>query len=66
MWLHCQDWEAASRVAEQHDPPSLTDVLLAQAQAAAAQQQYQLAESVLLRARRPDLALKMYRCMPLM
>ncbi len=61
MYLHAQDWDAAARVAEQHDPPSITDVLIAQAQAAAAQQQWQLAESVLLRARRPDLALKMYR-----
>lgn len=48
-------------LAERYDPASTTDVLCAQAKALAERGQQQLAESVYLRAKRPELALKMYR-----
>lgn len=31
MYMHNQDWDAAMRVAEQCDPASIVDVLMAQA-----------------------------------
>jgi intraflagellar transport protein 172 len=30
MYIHNQDWESSMRVAEQYDPASVTDVLVAQ------------------------------------
>ena len=61
MYLHTQDWDAAMRVAEQCDPTAITDILTAQAAAAAAAGQYQTAESLFLKAKRPEAALAMYR-----
>ncbi|GBF87714.1 intraflagellar transport protein [Raphidocelis subcapitata] len=56
MYTHARDWEAALRVAEEHEPDAVPDAgdLAASGQLAAA-------ESVFLRARRPDAALEMYR-----
>eukprot|EP00798_Chlamydomonas_sp_ICE-L_P014195 gene14195-20165_t len=61
MYIHTQDWDAGMRVAEQYDPASVSDVLIAQARSATERQQYQVAESMYLQAKRPELALKMYR-----
>ncbi|WIA40104.1 hypothetical protein OEZ86_013511 [Tetradesmus obliquus] len=61
MYLHNQDWDAAMRVAEQSDPTAVMDILAAQASAAAAAQQFPLAESLYLKAKRPEGALAMYR-----
>uniref|UniRef100_A0A7S3QV19 Intraflagellar transport protein 172 homolog n=1 Tax=Dunaliella tertiolecta TaxID=3047 RepID=A0A7S3QV19_DUNTE len=61
MYIHNCDWDAAMRVAEAYDPPSMSDIMLAQAAAAAEAQQHQLAETLFLKAKRPELALKMYR-----
>lgn len=61
MYMHNQDWESAMRVAEQFDPTSITDILVAQARSLIDRKQYSVAESVYLKAKRPDLALKMYR-----
>ncbi|KIZ07625.1 Intraflagellar transport protein [Monoraphidium neglectum] len=61
MYIHAQDWEAALRVAEGHEPESVGDVLAAQAQALADSGQLSAAESVFLKARRPEAALQMYR-----
>lgn len=61
MYLHTQDWDAAMRVAEQCDPTAIMDILTAQAAAAAAAGQYQMAESLFLKAKRPEAALAMYR-----
>lgn len=61
MYLHNKDWEAAMRVAEQYDPTAITDILLAQACDLAEAGQYQLAEAMYLKAKRPEVALQMYR-----
>lgn len=61
MYLHNHDWDAAMRVAEQYDPTAIMDILTAQATAAAEANQYQLAESLYLKAKRPEAALAMFR-----
>ncbi|KAF5830572.1 intraflagellar protein IFT172 [Dunaliella salina] len=42
MYIHNCDWDAAMHVAEAYDPPSMSDIMLAQAAAAAETQQHQL------------------------
>mmetsp|Transcript_26109 Transcript_26109/g.57041 ORF Transcript_26109/g.57041 Transcript_26109/m.57041 type:complete len:1764 (+) Transcript_26109:195-5486(+) len=61
MYIHNQDWDSGMRVAEQYDPASVSDVLIAQARSAIERKQYQLAEAMYLKAKRPELALKMFR-----
>lgn len=61
MYIHNEDWDAASRVAEAHDPAAGAYILLAQAQVLSDGKQYGLAEAAWLRAQRPDAALQMYR-----
>ncbi|XP_078486595.1 intraflagellar transport protein 172 homolog [Ciona intestinalis] len=61
MYVHNQDWEGAQRVAEQHEPDSVNDVLIGQARIAFEQKEFQQAEAYLLRAQRPDLTVKYYR-----
>ncbi|CAL4073000.1 unnamed protein product, partial [Meganyctiphanes norvegica] len=61
MYVHAQDWESAQRVAEAHDPDSVGDVLVGQAKVAFSDQDYPRAEALLLRAQRPELAVKFYR-----
>ena len=61
MYVHAQDWENAQKVAEAHDPESVADVLVGQAKLAFAQKNHPKAESLLLRAQRPELAVKFYR-----
>ncbi|GMH45662.1 hypothetical protein BSKO_13619 [Bryopsis sp. KO-2023] len=61
MYLHNEDWEAGMAVAEQYDPTSISDILVAQAQTASRCKQFSLAESLYIKAKRPELALKMYR-----
>uniref|UniRef100_A0A7S0YIK8 Intraflagellar transport protein n=1 Tax=Polytomella parva TaxID=51329 RepID=A0A7S0YIK8_9CHLO len=61
MYIHNQDWAAALRVAEQNDPSSLQDVFVAQARTCLERKQLPQAEALFLRAKRPELALKMYR-----
>lgn len=61
MFVHNQDWEAAQRVAEQHDTDSVSDVLVGQAKLAFEAKDYSKFESLLLRAQRPELAVKQYR-----
>ncbi|XP_071962115.1 intraflagellar transport protein 172 homolog [Antedon mediterranea] len=61
MYVHSQDWDAAQRVAEKHDPDSVADVLVGQARFAFEQKDFQKAESFLLRAQRPELAVKYYK-----
>jgi hypothetical protein len=48
-------------VAESHDPDSVSDVLVGQARFAFEEKEYAKAESYLLRAQRPELAVKYYR-----
>ncbi len=59
--MHAQDWESAQRVAEAHDPESVGDVLVGQAKVAFTDPDYPRAEALLLRAQRPELAVKFYR-----
>lgn len=61
MYVHNQDWDNAQRVAQTHDPDSLNDVLIGQARVAFESKDYPRAEAYLLRAQRPDLAVKYYR-----
>ena len=77
MYVHNQDWDAAQRVAEEHDPNSVSDVLVSldmtfpsrgynypqvgQAKIAFESRDFTKFESLLLRAQRPELAVKQYR-----
>lgn len=60
-FVHNQNWDAAQRVAEAHDPDSVADVLVGQAQFAFEQREFQKAEAFLLRAQRPELAIQYYK-----
>lgn len=48
-------------MAEAHDPDSVADVLVEQAKCCLEQKDFQKAEAFLLRAQRPELAIKYYR-----
>uniref|UniRef100_A0A8C0FR79 Intraflagellar transport protein 172 homolog n=1 Tax=Bubo bubo TaxID=30461 RepID=A0A8C0FR79_BUBBB len=61
MFVHNQNWDAAQRVAEAHDPDSVADVLVGQARFAFEQREFQKAEAFLLRAQRPELAINYYK-----
>ena len=61
MYVHNQDWDSAQRVAEAHDPDSVSDVLVGQAKVAFDQKDWSRFESLLLRAQRPELAVKQYK-----
>ena len=61
MYVHNQDWDSAQRVAEQHDEDSVADVLVGQAKVAFEAGDLQKFEGLLLRAQRPELAVKQYR-----
>ncbi|XP_014675210.1 PREDICTED: intraflagellar transport protein 172 homolog [Priapulus caudatus] len=61
MYVHNQDWASAQRIAEQHDPDSVADILVAQARVAFEEKDYARAESFLLRAQRPEVAVNFYR-----
>lgn len=59
--MHNEDWENAQRVAEAHDPDSIGDILAAQARLAFKSGDYQKAETLLLRAQRPEIAIAAYK-----
>ncbi|XP_070378558.1 intraflagellar transport protein 172 homolog [Dermacentor albipictus] len=61
MYVHNKDWDSARRVAEAHDPESVADVSIGQARVAFQAGHYQQAESLALRAERPDLVIKLYK-----
>ncbi|VDP85645.1 unnamed protein product [Echinostoma caproni] len=61
MYVHNQDWDSAARVAADHDPDSVNDVLLGQARLAFGDKEFARAEALLLRAQRPDMAVRAYR-----
>lgn len=60
-YVHQQDYGGAQRVAEAHDPDSVSDVLVSQAKHCFDQRDFQRAEAFLLRAQRPELAIKYYK-----
>ncbi|KAJ4920615.1 hypothetical protein JOQ06_027754, partial [Pogonophryne albipinna] len=61
MYVHNKDWASAQRVAEGHDPDSVSEVLVGQAKSCFEQKDFQKAEAFLLRAQRPELAVKYYK-----
>ena len=61
MYIHQQDWAAATRVAEQNDPAHVPDVLVAQAAVCVQRQEFTKAEALYIRAKRPELLHKKYR-----
>jgi hypothetical protein len=64
-YVHNQDWQNAHRVAEEHDPETVTDILLGQAKDVFNSKNYPQFESLLLRAQRPELIIKHYQVRPL-
>jgi hypothetical protein len=60
-YIHNQDWQNAQRVAEEHDPDSVAEVLLGQAKDVFSSKNYPHFESLLLRAQRPDLIISYYQ-----
>ncbi|KAJ3095379.1 hypothetical protein HDU97_007002 [Phlyctochytrium planicorne] len=61
MYIHNENWEAAFSVAETYDPNSVGEVLIGQAKISFDRKEYGSAETLLLRAQRPDLAIKLYK-----
>ncbi|XP_051816621.1 intraflagellar transport protein 172 homolog [Acanthochromis polyacanthus] len=61
MYVHNKDWASAQRVAEGHDPESVSEVLVGQAKFCFEQKDFQKSEAFLLRAQRPELAVKYYK-----
>lgn len=60
-YVHNKDWASAQRVAEGHDPESVSEVLVGQAKFCFELKDFQKAEAFLLRAQRPELAVKYYK-----
>ncbi|XP_066588134.1 intraflagellar transport protein 172 homolog isoform X2 [Prorops nasuta] len=61
MYIHKRDWEAAEDVAQTHGQEALSLVLVARAAEAAQVQDYALAESLLLRAHKPQVIIDHYK-----
>ena len=61
MYVHQQDWANATRVSEANDPGSMGDILVAQAKAAIDRSEFTKAESLYVRAKKPELAVKAYK-----
>jgi intraflagellar transport protein 172 len=61
MHVQNENWKDAQTVAEAHDPSSVAEILAAQAKAAFAAKEYPKAETLLLRAHRPELMISMYK-----
>ena len=61
MYVHQQDWANATRVSEANDPGSMPDILVAQAKAAIERSEFTKAESLFVRAKKPDAAVKAYK-----
>ena len=61
MYLHQLDWPNATRVAENHDPESMSDITVAQARECVERKDYPKAEMLFLKARRPELLIEAYK-----
>uniref|UniRef100_A0A3B3Z6D5 Intraflagellar transport protein 172 homolog n=1 Tax=Poecilia mexicana TaxID=48701 RepID=A0A3B3Z6D5_9TELE len=61
MYVHNKDWADAQRVAESYDPDSVSEVLVGQARFCFEEKDFLKAEAFLLRAQRPELAVKFYK-----
>lgn len=61
MYIHTRDWESAENIAESNCPDALSQVLIARAAEAIEIQDYTLAESLLLRAHKPEIIVEHYK-----
>jgi intraflagellar transport protein 172 len=61
MHIHNQDWDLALQVAEAYDTNSVVDVLIGQANIHFTKGEFSKSESLLLRAQRPEIAIKFYK-----
>ncbi|KAJ3326468.1 hypothetical protein HDU76_012895, partial [Blyttiomyces sp. JEL0837] len=61
MYIHNEDWDAAVTVADTYDPQSLGEVLISRAKACFDRKDFANMETLLLRAQRPDLVVKLYK-----
>jgi intraflagellar transport protein 172 len=61
MHIHAENWDAAQTVAEAYDPASVYEILVGQAKVLFNQKDYAKTETLLLRAQKPDIAIKLYR-----
>ncbi|CAK9818451.1 Intraflagellar transport protein 172 homolog [Anthophora quadrimaculata] len=61
MYIHTRDWEAAEDVAQSIDQNAVAKVLIARADEAAEAQDYSLAETLLLRAHKPEMIIEHYK-----
>ena len=61
MYIHQQDWNSATLVANNYEPAAIPDVYIAQARAAQGTGDLNRAESLFIQAKKPQLALKMFQ-----
>ncbi|XP_043526195.1 intraflagellar transport protein 172 homolog, partial [Frieseomelitta varia] len=61
MYIHTRDWEAAEDVAQSINQDAVAQVLIARAGEAAEAQDYSLAETLLLRAHKPEMIIEHYK-----
>jgi intraflagellar transport protein 172 len=61
MYVHQQDWVTAMRVAEAYDPSAVSEVQMAQARVYIERKEHNKAEAMFVKAKRPELAIKMYK-----
>lgn len=61
MYTHSRDWRSALRIAEQHLPEAINEVLLTQAMDALESRNYPEYEALLIRAERTDIILQHYK-----
>ncbi|KAL7308007.1 hypothetical protein TKK_0000095 [Trichogramma kaykai] len=61
MYIHTKDWEAAEDVAQNHCREGLSQVLVARASEAVERQDFAGAESLLLRAHKPEIIVNHYK-----
>ncbi|KAJ3205663.1 hypothetical protein HDU82_005043 [Entophlyctis luteolus] len=61
MYIHTENWAEALQVAEIYEPASAPEVLISQAKVSFDRKDYNATETLMLRAQRPDLVLKLYK-----
>uniref|UniRef100_A0A8D8X160 Intraflagellar transport protein 172 homolog n=1 Tax=Cacopsylla melanoneura TaxID=428564 RepID=A0A8D8X160_9HEMI len=61
MYVHNQDWENAERIANEHDPSSIGDILLNQSKFEFENENFSKFETLLLRAHKVDLIIEKYK-----
>jgi len=61
MYIHQQDWPNALRIAENHDPNSRSDVMVAKARSHIDKKDLKQAENIFIEVGKVELAVKMYK-----